>query len=373
MLNQKLRDVRVHEKPQPAWQFRLLVVLAVAVAALSAVLAAVASPATAAAGRLASRPIPSQLGGTFESIAVSQARVWVFAGAGTTARGSIIELSAATGRQTGMLRERMPGQAPWVVAAFGDHPWTTVVPADGIPALAEVSASGAFTHSVNLAYGLTPEGPIAGGAALAGSHLWAATGSPLGAPAGLLQVSASSGARTSFLPWPRALRGFSPQGMAVSNTQIWMTDGMCRVARVTISSGQGAIFRLPPQDCQLGSAPAQISAADGHVWVEAWDSSVGNDGSVAELNTQNGHLVRLISWRKYGWDFPSFLAAGPDLWVTSQTGGFHGQGSVTELSASNGRLVRFFSARRYHFDHPFAIATWCSHAWILNLHSVTKL
>jgi hypothetical protein len=357
-----------------AWRFRLTAVLAAAVAALGAVLAIAASPAAAAPGQPTSHPIPSLPSGvSFDNIAVSQAAVWVFADAGTGAPGSITELSPATGRQIRTLRERAPGQTPWVVAAYGNHPWTTVVPADGVPALAEVSAAGAFTHSVNLAYAFTPEGPVAGAAAPAGSHLWAAAGSPRGEPTGLLEVSATNGARIRFLRWPRALRGFFPQGMAVSGTQIWMTDGECQIARVTISSDQGSIFRLPPRDCQLGSLPAQISATGGYVWVQAYDTTVANDGSVAELNAQNGHLVRLISGRTYGWNFPSFLAAGPYLWVTSQTGGFDGNGSVTELSARTGRLVHFFSARRYHFDQSSAIAAWGSHVWILNLDSVTKL
>jgi hypothetical protein len=319
----------------------------------------------------------------FANIAVSKTRVWVFTlaragGPGPVVQlspgtGSIVELSPATGRVIRTLPERKPGQAPWVVAASGNHPWTTLVTAGGVPALAAVSASGAFTHSAPLAYGVTPAGPIAGTAALAGSHLWAAAGSPSGTPAGLLQVNADTGARTSFLHWPRALRGFSPQGMAVSGAQIWMTDGGCQVARVTTGNGQGTTFRLPPADCQVSTVPAKISAAGGHVWVESFDTSVANDGSVAELNARNGHLVRLISGRTYGWDLPSFVAAGPDLWVTSQTGGFHGKGSVTELSASTGRLVHFFSARQYHFDHPFEIAAWGNHVWVLSLHSVTKL
>ena len=342
-------------------------------AAAGAVLAAVAWPTAAGAGQFAARPLPSRPSDIYVNIAVSQTRVWVFANARTNVPGSIVELDKATGRQIGTLRERQPGQATWVVAAFRSHPWTTIVPADGVPALAEVSASGAFTHRVNLAYEFTPEGPIAGAAALAGSHLWAVTGSPEGQPAGLVQVSAGSGARTGSLPWPQALRGFRPVGMAVSGGQIWMTDGECKVARVTTSSGQGRIFRLPSRDCRLGTLPAQISASDGHVWVAAHATLLANDGSVAELNARNGHLVRLISGRKHGWDLPSFVVAGPDLWVTSQTGGFNGNGSVTELSASTGRLVHHFSARRYHFGHPFAIAAFGSHVWVLNTHSVTKL
>jgi hypothetical protein len=345
-------------------------------AALGAVLAAVASPAAAGTGQLAGRRFPSRPSGSLygaANIAVSRTRVWVFADGRTGAPGSIIELSPATGRLIRTLRERKPGQAPWVVAAYGNHPWTTVVPADGVPALAEVSASGAFTHGVNLTYGITPFGPIAGAAALAGSHWWAVTGSPEGAPAGLRQADASSGTRTGFLHWPQALRGFYPQGMTASGAQIWLTNGDCQVARVTTTSDRAEIFRLPPQDCQVGTAPAHISVADGHVWVQAYDTAVANDGSIAELNARNGHLVRLISGRNYGWDTPSFVATGADLWVTSVTGGSGGKGTVTEISTRTGHLVHLFSARRYHFDHPFAIAAFGSHVWALNLHSVTKL
>ncbi len=404
MLNRKLRDLRAHHEPQSpsravtsrpasltrrqrgvtcdtaAWRFRLLAALAAATAALGTLLIAAALPAAAAAGQPASRPLPAQPGrvfafeNVFSNIAVSQTGVWVFAGAGTGAPGSITELSPATGQRIRTLRERTPGQTPWVVAAYGDHLWTTIVPAGGLPALAEVTAAGAFTHSVNLTYAFTPEGPIAGAAALAGSDLWVATaGSSPGASAGLLEVNASNGARIRFLRWPRALRGFSALGMAVSGTRIWMTNGECQIARVTISSDQGSIYQLPPRDCELGILPGHISAAGGNVWVEAWNTTVANEPSIAELNAQNGHLVRLISGARYGWDYPSFLAAGPDLWVTSQTGGFHGNGSVTELSASTGRLVHVFSGRQYHFDQPYGIAAWGSHVWILNLDSVTKL
>jgi hypothetical protein len=352
--------------PNPAsWWQRL--------AAAGAVLAAVAWPAAAGAGQITARPLASRPGDTYANIAVSQTRVWIFANARTNAPGSIVELDKATGAQIRTLRERQPGQATWVVAAYRNHPWTTIVPADGLPALAEVSAMGAFTHRVNLAPEFTPEGPIAGAAALAGSHLWAVTGSPDGKPTGFVQVSASSGARTGSLPWPQALRGFFPVGMAVSEGQIWMTDGECKVARVTASSGQGKVFRLPSRDCRLGSVPAQISASGGRVWVVAHDNPVANYGSLAELNAHNGHLVRLISGRRFGWDFPTFVVAGPDVWVTSQSGGFNGNGSVTELSGSTGVLVHVFSGRRYHFDHPFAIAAFGGHVWVLNPHSVTKL
>lgn len=344
-----------------------------AVAACGVVLAAVASPAAAGAGQAAGHPLLFRASGTFANITVSQTRVWAFTSARSGVPGSIVELSTATGRQIGTVRERQPGQAPWVVAVYRNHPWTTVVPADGDPVLAEVSASGVFMHSVKLAAEFTPIGPIAGAAALAGSHLWAAAASSSGAPAGLVQVSASSGARTGFVRWPRVLRGFFPVGMAVSGGQIWMTDGACRVARVATSGGQSRIFRLPRRDCGIGSVPSQISALGGHVWVATNATSVANDGSVAELNAGNGHLIRLISGHAYGWDLPSFVVAGPELWVTSQAGGFGGKGSVTELSASTGRLVHFYGARKYHFDHPFAIAAWGSHVWVLNSHSVTKL
>jgi len=342
-------------------------------AAAGAVLAAVAWPAAAGASQFTPRPLPSRPGDTYVNIAVSQTRVWVFANARAKAPGSIVELNKATGRQIATLRERQPGQATWVVAAYRNHPWTTIVPADGIPALAEVSATGAFTHRVNLAYELIPVipiRPITGAATLAGSHMWAVTGSPDGKPTGLVQVSAGSGARTGSLPWPQALHSFFPVGMAVSGGQIWMTDGGCKVARVTTSSGQGRIFRLPSRDCRVDSVPAQISVSGGHVWVEAHDTLLANDGSVAELNASNGHLVRIISGHKPGWDLPSFVVAGPDLWVTSQTGGLHGNGSVSEISTSTGVLLHVFSG---HLDHPFAIAASGSDVWVLNVHSVTKL
>jgi hypothetical protein len=157
--------------------------------------------------------------------------------------------------------------------------------------------------------------------------------------------------------------------MAVSGGHIWMTDGGCQIARVTISSDQGRIFRLPRRDCQGYRLPAQISVAGGNVWVGALTHSFF--GSMAELNARNGHLVRFISGRKYRWIFPSFVVAGPDLWVTSTAGGFHGRGSVTELRTSTGSLVHVFSGG--NFDHPSAIAAWGSHVWVMNRHSVIKL
>jgi hypothetical protein len=352
--------------------------LSAALAAMIAVLgtALVAAPPSAlAAGQPAGYPHAPQSGGffAFDNIAASRTGIWVFVGAGTSGPGSIKELSPSTGRPVRTLRERTPGQIPWVVAAYGNHLWTTVVPADGVPALATVTAAGAFAHLVNLAYTVSPEGPIAGPATLAGSQLWAVTGSSRGRPAGLLEVSASTGARTRSLPWPRALRGFSPQGMTVDGGRIWITDGGCQIARVTISSDLGRIFRLPPRDCQITSTPAQISVSGDDVWVAADASATDDLGSLAEVNAANGRLVRIVSGRTYGWEFPTFLTAGPDLWVTNATGGFHGNGSVTEFSASTGRLMHYFSGRQYHFDQPWSIAAWGSHVWILNINSVTRL
>jgi hypothetical protein len=363
------------------WWWRLATVAALgaaltAVALTAVALPAVALPAAAVTAKSASRPLVSWPAGVFAgavNIAVSRTGVWVFDDAAGNAHGSVVKLSRATGRWIKTIRERKPGQGAWVVAAYDNHPWTTLVSPGGVPVLAEVSATGAFTHRVNLSYGLTPDGPIGGSAALAGDHVWAAAAAPDGSPASLAQVSASSGTKTGLLRWPRALAGFSPQGMAASGSQLWMTDGGCQVARVTTSTGRASIFHLPARDCQLGTLPADISAASRYVFVQAYASDVANYESVAELYAADGQLVRLFSYHKYVWDNPAFAAAGPYLWVTSEAGGFRGKGWVIELSARTGRLVHYYSARRYHLDHPHAIAAWGSQVWVLNARSVTRL
>jgi hypothetical protein len=358
---------------------RVAVALTAAIGSVTAVTAVSALTAGSVASA-AANPAPAGAAvsaGAFsgaDNLAVSRAGVWIFDDAANGGRGAIAELSTATGRLIHRQRESQPGQIAWVAAAYGNHPWTIALGPSGKPWLAEVSPStGALARRVRLAYFQTPESPVAGAAALAGSRLWAVTASASdGAPTGLVQVSASSGARTGFVRWPKALRGFDPVGLTVSGAQIWMTDGGCQVARVSVRGRGPRVFTLPGRDCLLGTLPAQISVAGDHVWVQAYDTHSANDESVAELSASTGRVLRLISGRP-GWDFASFTAAGSDLWVTSQSGGYRSRGTVTEISARTGRVVRRFTASRYHFDHPSAIAGWRGHVWVLNLHSLTRL
>jgi hypothetical protein len=97
--------------------------------------------------------------------------------------------------------------------------------------------------------------------------------------------------------------------------------------------------------------------------VASTDLFVANyGGSVTELSTSTGALVRVISGSSYKFDDPdAMVLAGSDLFVANRSGN-----SVTELRASTGALVRVISGSSYDFNDPYAIAAADSYLFVAN-------
>lgn len=130
------------------------------------------------------------------------------------------------------------------------------------------------------------------------------------------------------------------------------------------------VMTTVPASHGLGGAAA-VAVAGSHVWV----ASAASDGrgSVTELNASNGRWLRTISGDGYGLRYPSGIAAdGRDIWITNepQIGDGKtpkpGDGTVTELDSSTGRLVRILTGQGYKFDFPGPIAAVGSDLWIAN-------
>ncbi len=93
-------------------------------------------------------------------------------------------------------------------------------------------------------------------------------------------------------------------------------------------------------------APSGLAFGAGHLWVT---NRAGN--SVTEIDPTSGAwLATFVRSKGYRFDDPAAITSdGPDLFVANASG------SVTEMRSTNGALVRVISGAKYHFVDPVAI------------------
>ena len=92
-------------------------------------------------------------------------------------------------------------------------------------------------------------------------------------------------------------------------------------------------------------------------------------GSVTELDTSTGALVRVISGARYELGLTDAMAAsGTNLFVANFTS------RVTEIVVATGDLVRVFSDPEYAFDGPDAVVVSGHDLFVANSggYSITK-
>jgi hypothetical protein len=104
-------------------------------------------------------------------------------------------------------------------------------------------------------------------------------------------------------------------------------------------------------------APSGLAFGGGHLWVT---NQAGN--SVTEIDPSSGAwLATFVRSKGYRFNQPAAITSdGPDLFVANASG------SVTEMRSSNGALVRVISGARFHFVDPVAIDASGSTVLVLN-------
>jgi hypothetical protein len=204
--------------------------------------------------------------------------------------------------------------------------------------------------------------------ALDGGHVWAVSDGAHGAGS-VLELNASDGSWIRTFPGGRY-----PAGIAVAGGHIWVANDPQTGDGQTPKPGDGSVTELNADD---GSrvrtlsgrrygfdfpGPMAVTGAD--IWVVN-----GLGDSVTELNAATGSLIRTVSGGRPGFsNLSAMAAAGGHLWIANQ-GSFDGGGWVTELNASDGSWLRTLSGARYGFDSPSAIAAAGHHIWVANLYS----
>ena len=136
----------------------------------------------------------------------------------------------------------------------------------------------------------------------------------------------------------------------------------------------GAVTRVIHSASDDFVGPVSVVSRGDDVWVA---SSGGNNpdgngkdqGSVTELNSATGSVVRIVDTRTAQFDTPTAMVlSGPDLWIANLD-----FSSIVELNASTGALVRFIKAGS--LDQPLSMTVCGADVWVADYfsNSVTEL
>lgn len=159
---------------------------------------------------------------------------------------------------------------------------------------------------------------------------------------------------------------FDGAGMIASNgSDVWTRSA----GSVTeVATANGALVRVIPGSA-YGDSWGPIAADDADVWL--LDAS---SGTVTELSESTGAVVRVVGGPQDALGGATSISAdGTHVWVANPTGAA-GAGSVTELSATTGSLVSVLSGAGYQFDDPAQLVSDGTDVWVLNgAGSVTEL
>ena len=112
--------------------------------------------------------------------------------------------------------------------------------------------------------------------------------------------------------------------------------------------------------------PGAIAAAGTYIWIANGYGGRFGRGSLTELNTRTGRLVRSLSGD--GINGPVALAvSGDDLWVLNDLP--EDRGMVAKLNATTGRTIWTAGGDRYGFSDPDALAVSGDRLWVTNLYA----
>ena len=131
-----------------------------------------------------------------------------------------------------------------------------------------------------------------------------------------------------------------------------------------------AIRALPGREYGLDH-PVAIAAGGPYVWI-ASNPQQGSgqlpkpgDGTLTEINADNGRWIRSLSGPDYGFDHPGALTIeNGSVWVANSWGGPGDQGKITEMDGSSGKLIRTIAGPGYSLHQPSAITVAAGSVWI---------
>ena len=157
-----------------------------------------------------------------------------------------------------------------------------------------------------------------------------------------------------------------PFGVASDRTHVWVVNNNgptspAYIGSVTeLRSSTGALVKDIDASSYQFNYPSEIASDGTYVWV------VNSIGWVTELRASTGALVKVIKGSKYKFNYPDAIASdGTYVWVAKAPGGGgEEQGWVTELRASTGALVRVI--RGDGINAPHAVASDGTHVWVAN-------
>jgi hypothetical protein len=154
--------------------------------------------------------------------------------------------------------------------------------------------------------------------------------------------------------------GFSePSGMAFDGAHMWITNGAGSVTEVNTSDG--SLVRTLSGGHYGFDIPWGITFDGTHLWIANYSLTPGG-GSVTEVNASDGSWIRTLSGSSYAFNQPDAIASdGTHVWIANEFGN-----SVTEVNASDGSLVRVLSGGSYSIDSPHSFAFDGTHMWITN-------
>jgi hypothetical protein len=161
-----------------------------------------------------------------------------------------------------------------------------------------------------------------------------------------------------------------PQTVTVSGSHLWVTDDQYgKVAE--FDSNNGSLVRVIDASPDGFEDPGSVAVSGGHAWVA---NNEDGANSVVELNANDGSLVKDLKSKTYGFSHPTFIAASDGrVYVLNSDGN-----SVTEVNARTGGLIRTMSARAgccafsnstFEWAEPVALAVSGSHLWIADEHA----
>ncbi len=251
---------------------------------------------------------------------------------------------------------------PVAIAASGGYVWVANVGGNSVTELN--AASGKMVRVVDAnADGITT--PVA--LTVTGTNVWIVNDGVRGSRTGtgsLTELSAANGSLVSVV----SDQLDNPSAATANGSNIWITnqhrsanDGSVTV----LSSSSGAVSRNLHSASDDFDGPVAIVARGDDVWVA---SSGGNNaegsgkdqGSVTELNSLTGAVVRVIGTNAAQFDVPTAMVlSGPDLWVANLY-----FSSIVELNAATGTLVRFITSTS--LNQPVSLAVCGSDVWAAN-------
>lgn len=160
-----------------------------------------------------------------------------------------------------------------------------------------------------------------------------------------------------------------PEDIAISGVDAFVTNsGGGSVTE--LNTATGALVRVLKGAAYKFGEPSMIVAKGADAFVGAADTS-----TITEFSVTTGALVRVIGGKSYDFLATSLAVDGPDVFVTNFGGGLADvPASVTEFNAATGALVRVISGASYDFSGPMAVTFSGADGFVVNFrgNSVTE-